>query len=182
MLKSFIAYVSLFHIWGQIWQNAACYKNVCCFSSSVLPRVLHSLTAGFSEGPSLSFRHLPLWDAFTARLSTVSYFNSTCQYLPVCPHIDPHFFDQWPSKCRRPLPDPAELHLCSVHQVGVPANQNVECWPHDSDTPWPQRYRPHCDKTGEAKTFFSSLFCHIYLGHLSVYFSAFCIYSYLYRY
>lgn len=140
------------------------------------PHIVPSLSAGLSEGPSLSFLHLLPWDAGTPRHSAAPYFNSAvkCRYLPVCPLIDPHFSDQWPSECRRPLPDPAELHLRPVHQVGVPANQNAERWPHDSDTPWPQRYRPHCDKTGEAKTallFFSFLFFISPPTSLSLFFS-----------
>lgn len=70
-------------------------------------------------------------------------------YLPTCPDLDPHIFDQWPTKCWWPLPEAPELHVCTFHQIGVPANQNTQRWPHDSDTQWPQRYRSNRDKTGE---------------------------------
>lgn len=97
---------------------------------------------------------------FNVHPSTMSQFNSslTCQCLPVWLSIDPHVFDQWPSQCRWPVPDTAQLHLRPLHQAGVSANQNAERWPHDADTTWPQRYRPHCDKTGETQKTHTLLF------------------------
>lgn len=77
----------------------------------------------------------------------MSLISTLC--VPVPLYIDPHLSDQWAAQCRWPLSESAKLHLCPLHQIGVPANTNAECWPHDSDTQRPQRYWSHCDKTGE---------------------------------
>lgn len=96
------------------------------------PICLH-LFSDFTEETSPTVHHLLLKLKASLLLTQCLSLTLTCWCLPACLRIDPHLSDQWPTECGRPLPDPAELHLCPLHQIGAPANQNAERRPHDSD-------------------------------------------------